>query len=226
MSDDSKESVVPSGGFQRIGFSIEFDVMKEHCSFIDKILRDELVKFEQSVKSQLEIVGEGYEGDYKDFQVDQHWHLTEEFPRLQWHSQFVTTYALFEKQLNNLCEIVGQRKDSELELKDIYGQGIARARTYLVKVGGVKQPFDNINWQHAKFFADIRNAIIHKGGEIEYQPNNKKSLSHKIEQFDGVSLKSDFDEQKTRTIEFDKRFVVNSISVYTKIISSICNHSI
>ena len=210
-------------GFTRAGFVIEFDALERHCNFMISALDRELSEFEQEIEKHIADKDDEYINGYRDAMTDEHWHISEVFPRVQWYAQFLVAYSVFEKSLNELCKIVQNRYDFDLSLKDLTGQGITRARNYLVKVAGVDTPFNRQEWSEAKFFADVRNAIAHRNGEIEYTPGRQGSLSARIESSNNIKLKRIIEDQEDAEIVIDGECVLGAIRTFRKIVMNVCN---
>ncbi len=97
-------------------------------------------------------------------------------------SFFVSIFSYLENQLNIEC-LASQLDDAKIKksVYDIKGNGIDRAKTYLVKVLDTNYPFDrSIIWEQIQWFKKIRNCIVHAEGKviridllkyIENQPN-------------------------------------------------------
>lgn len=212
-------------GFDRI-LIYEFDVLKEHQTFAAKSLLKKQKALEAQVQEMTEGMDDEQRENYYDHMYDEYIEATESLPRLQWYAQFLIVYSTFEHMLHELCGIVKRRSDFDLSFKDLEGMGITRARNYLVKVAGVKSPFQSAAWNRALLLADIRNAIAHRNGEIDYQPNNPKSLSARLKNEKHLVLKQIIEEQEDAQIVLDADFVRESITSLREVIVDICNYEL
>lgn len=201
----------------------EFAVLKEHHEFASK----SLLKMKKALEDQMEKIAAEPDADdiryYYDYMYDEYVAATESLPRIQWYAQFLIVYSTFEHALNELCRIVQRRSKFGLSFKDLEGMGITRARNYLVKVADVQTPFQSAGWNRALLLAEVRNAIAHRNGEIEYQPKNKKSLSARLMNEKHLKLKQYFTEQEDAQIILEAEFVGESIDVLRKVVADICN---
>jgi hypothetical protein len=214
--------------FSRAVISIEFAEIERHINFANLSIQKEIKAIEAEIKRKVQPLNpddqDAYDA-YHDAMIDEHWRVSEVFPRIQWRSEFLTVYSTFEYMLNKLCCEIQNRSGFELALKDLSGQGIERARNYFVKVAGVKLPFDSPHWQRAKFLALIRNAIAHKNGGIKYEPENLKSLSAKLIKEPHIKLKQCINLEDAEIV-LSYEFVKQSVVEFRKVMMDICDYEL
>ena len=202
---------------------IDYGVMARHCEVAKKAFESELIDLESIMEKELDGLDEHSQDAYFS-EVNDYWIETAEtLPRLQWYAQFLTAYAYFEHSLNDVCDLIKNEHSYSLSLKDLYGQGISRVRNYLVKVAGISKPFSCKEWQKVKLLAEIRNAITHRNGFVDHQPNNPQSVYSRISSLENVVLKQELMNQTDAQIIFDQEFVLDSIKIFKSITSSIAN---
>jgi uncharacterized protein YutE (UPF0331/DUF86 family) len=111
----------------------------------------------------------------------------EEYANLLRKSFFISLYTFLETRLNQEC--VRRAKysiDTTIALSDLYGRGIDRAKTYLVKVLGSTFPFGTSQeWEEIKQYAKLRNSIVHNDGKIKKYNLQKYVEKHDELYFDG-----------------------------------------
>jgi len=100
-----------------------------------------------------------------------------DFPSLLRSSAIITIYNLIEQYLDETCHHLESIGISKIQLKDINGKGIERAKTYLTKVVGIEFKTFNNQWCFIKNLNLIRNHIVHNGSIL---PEDK---SHKLSKF-------------------------------------------
>lgn len=88
--------------------------------------------------------------------------MEEYFPNLLRSSLFVTIYSTVENELNRLCSQLA--KDDSLDVEDLRGNGIIRARTFLCKVCRVDFPDSSEEWKQLKEYNQLRNVLVHDNG--------------------------------------------------------------
>ena len=211
-----------ASGFDRI-LLYEFDVLNEHQTFAAKSLSRKQKALESEIEKMTANMDDEEQSGYIDHMHEEYVTATESLPRMQWYAQFLIVYSTFEHMLHELCRIVQRRSDFSLSFKDLEGAGITRARNYLVKVAGVEAPFQTAAWNRALLLAEIRNAIAHRNGEIDYQPENKKALSAKLKNEKHLELKKNIAEQEDAQIILNAEFVRQSIESLREVIVDICN---
>jgi hypothetical protein len=96
-------------------------------------------------------------------------------------SLFNSSYAVFEKNLNYMCEMAGRCVNATITVKDVSGQGIERAKIFLTKIVGIEEPFKSDSWQKIKKYAELRNVLAHASGELDLtKPNHKQVFEYAV----------------------------------------------
>lgn len=104
------------------------------------------------------------------------------FPNLQRGSAAVTLYAFFENELNSLCLLLHKIDGTRVSLKDLYGDGVERACSYLELVAGVDAQKNTATWQEIKGIQMFRNTWVHALGQMpKAAPGEKTKLAQYIE---------------------------------------------
>ena len=210
-------------GFDRI-LLYEFDVLEEHRKFALGSLLSRSRALERRVDKEIKGMSADDRRDYYDQAHDEYIEISETFPRLQWYAQFLIVYSTFEHALNYLCGVVQRRSKFSLTLKDLDGQGIVRARNYLAKVAGAKQPFTSAKWNRALLLGDIRNAIAHRNGEVPFEPKNPKSLSARASKVAHLKLTSYMRDDPDAQILLSDGFIKDAIADLRQVITDVCNY--
>ncbi len=159
---------------------IDFGVMQRHIEVSKKGLKAELEDLEEMMDKEISSLNEhdldAYFGNINDYWIE----TAETLPRLQWYAQLLIAYGYFEKLINDVCQEIKSERGISLSLNDLQGQGITRARNYLVGVAHIERPFTGHRWQLIKLVAKLRNAVAHGDGYMDYAPDNAKSTYSQI----------------------------------------------
>jgi hypothetical protein len=199
----------------------ELPTYVRHCTVSKKGLEDELRQLEDQMDEELGGLNE-FEQDSFFRDVNDHWIETAEtLPRLQWYSQLMVAYGYFEKVLNDFCGEFRDTDNIRLSLKDLHGQGIERARNYLVKVVGLEKSFSTSDWQAIKLLGVLRNSVAHRDGFVDYEPDSPKSTYSKLCKIDGVELRQEVLNQDDAQIFFNEKVVVEALRVFDSFIRSL-----
>ena len=75
--------------------------------------------------------------------------------------------STLEEAFNRLCTSYCIKKQYPVQYKNLRGQGLDRAITYLDKVVGIKGIKQNPNWDFVKTARDARNIVVHNGGRTD-----------------------------------------------------------
>lgn len=199
----------------------ELPTYLRHCEVSKQGLEEELRQLEDQMDKELSGLNE-FEQDSFFRDVNDHWIETAEtLPRLQWYSLLLVSYGYFEKLLNDFCTEFRTSDDIKLSLKDLHGQGIERARNYLVKVVGLEKTFSTSDWQAIKQLGILRNSVAHRDGFVDYEPDSPKSVYSKLSNIDGVELRQEVMEQEDAQIFFNEKVIVEAISIFDRFIRNL-----
>ena len=195
--------------FKRMMMSLTYNKLEALNRYIDEIE----CKFESDKKN----IGKRYEnelarlGEELDPRVQQEigelygeeYGMVEEiFSRQFRYSILVTVYSILEKTLTDLCYKLRHIKKLTLELDELNGRGIERAKLYLSKVCLIDFP-ENLNeWNEIKKLNKIRNCIVHAEGDI-HDATNPEKLENIIKNTKGLDIERD------RYIKIDSSYIKN-----------------
>lgn len=192
----------------------ELTAYSRHCVVSKQGLDKELRHLEDQMDEELSGLNEFEQDDFFN-NANDHWiEIAETLPRLQWYSQLMVAYGYFEKVLNDLCAEFRDSENIKLSLQDLQGQGIERARNYLVKVVGLEKAFATSDWQAIKLLGVLRNSVAHRDGFVDYEPDYPKSTYTKLCKIDGVEFRQDVRDQEDAQIFFNEKVVIEAIRVF------------
>jgi hypothetical protein len=209
--------------FTKTLIGLDFDNLRVHCEFVKSSLVDEKERFEKFAEERTQELNEDQKADFYEFYGEEIWQISDLLPSLQWMSTFLLSYGIFEKALNGMCHTVGRIKSSPLNLSDMAGKGIERAKLYLSKNCGVTSPFNSPEWVKIQNISKIRNVLAHASGELDLDQKHHKEVFN-IAQTDQTIIvhKQDLDRQ-TATIELTAEFNINAIETFRSFLYSICD---
>lgn len=199
----------------------ELPTYLRHCIVSKQGLDEELRQLEDQMDEELSGLSE-FEQDAFFSNVNDHWIATAEtLPRLQWYSQLMVAYGYFEKILNDFCGEFHDSDNIKLSLKDLHGQGISRARNYLVKVVGLERTFSTSDWQSIKLLGVLRNSVAHRNGFVAYEPDSPKSTYSKLCKIEGVELRYEVINQEDAQIFFNQSVIIEALRVFDSFIRTL-----
>jgi hypothetical protein len=217
----------------REAIKVRFNAIAQHVDFANQSITKEREFVEAAAWQFVQTMGINdpveQNAAYRALMCDGYSPLHNEYPLalnafslIQWRSEFLFVYSLFEHTLDQLCYKVQKRSNFKLTLKDMSGKGIDRVRNYLVKLAGVEAPFLSRDWQRAKLLAEIRNKIAHANGEIEYTPDVAKSLSSRLKDEQHIKVERDFQNKKYAEIILSYEFVKQAVDDLHKVVTEVC----
>jgi len=132
------------------------------------------------------------------------------------YSIVVTIYSTLETTLNDLCNYLKRSKKLLLELNEVKGDGIMRAKLYLEKGCLINFPKDSREWKEIEKFNAIRNCIVHAEGNVE-EVKSPTKLKNIIKNTDGLSL----DRSIERFVRIESAYILSIIDCIEKFIENV-----
>ncbi len=209
--------------FTKTLIGLDFDNLRVHCEFVKTSLADERDRFQKFADEHTQEYNDDQKAEFYEFYGEEIWHISDLLPSLQWMSTFLLSYGIFEKALNGICHTIGRLKLSPLNLTDMAGKGIERAKLYLSKNCGVTSPFNTPEWAKIQNISKIRNVLAHASGELDLTQKHHKEVFDiaKVDQTIQVHWQ-DFNPQ-TATIELTAEFNINAIETFRSFLFLICD---
>lgn len=180
--------------------------------------RDYVLELEAKFSRDLKSIEEKYEKeirqkgadaeieDYlRDFYAEEFHRIDRIFLRTFRYSAVVGIYSLLETSMNSLCSILKQMKGINIEIEEIKGDGIERAKTYLIKTCGIKFPERSHAWPEIQKLNKIRNCIVHAGGDI-WRTNSPNKLNNILKNTKGLAIEND------RYLLVEKKYLEDAIT--------------
>lgn len=182
---------------------IQFHVRLESCLRLELArLPKDLAKLRQGLSPEKrELLEQMYS--------DEHYLLETVFARNLRYSTLVSSHSLLETGLNSICHGERRRFRHRLSLRDLEGQGIQRAKTYLEKVCGVSFPSSTAEWTRMRILAELRNVIAHADGDIE-RATQKERITQMVRSTTGISLRHN------RYLELEPEFISETLGMMKK----------
>lgn len=210
--------------FLRMSISFELDAVRQYVNFSSTALVKEQKTFALRVEKEKEKYSAEESQEYLDWLADDWQNLHEEFPKILWSSAYVTAFNLFEIKMNEVCNGIKKPPGISLDLKDISGQGIERAKTYISKVIGITTPFSKEPWSRCISHSKVRNLLVHVGGETNSDMGNHKHAVSFCQSEPGINVKetSILDDYTHYEIRLSKDAVLKAIDDYHEVLMSIC----
>ena len=148
---------------------------------------------------------------FYDIYIDDFVKLDEGFPYIQRSSIFIMTFSLFENELNTICKILGRNSNLELQLKDLNGKGIERAKLYLEKVVKINFPANSKSWGEITNFSRIRNFVVHNGGRLKEKGDKNSEIVKKY-----IKKNSTLNFDGHERISYNENFIPHVLDTFHK----------
>jgi len=170
--------------FQQLAYFLdELRRLKNYVEFSEKNWEEKLASYSLSLADDdlnLKSFG-GHRGHWSD--------LANEFPQYQRKACFLMIFSMLEDDLNQFCEAIRIELDLKINLSDIAGRGIERAKTYLSKVAEIEFPKQSAEWEEVQRFRDLRNVLVHEAGYLDEEKAQHRGVKKFSEQNDsGLSV--------------------------------------
>ncbi|MBO2675934.1 hypothetical protein I6M53_14935 [Shewanella algae] len=126
--------------------------------------------------------------EVEDYFSDDYYLIEEIHIGLYRKSTLVSVYSFLENSMNSLCLHLQRSHSYPVELNDLRGEGIVRAKIYLEKLAGIDFTLINGEWSELIAFNKLRNCIVHSEGNIKASKNSTQ-LENIINQKSSLSLR-------------------------------------
>jgi hypothetical protein len=107
----------------------------------------------------------------------EHW-----LPRLSSYAVIILLHSLVETQLVRCARRMRKDQTLSLDVKELRGSAISRAKMYLTKVANLNVGTDP-GWHELSNLQDIRDILVHRRGRIEEDSEHKKVLQRLLKQY-------------------------------------------
>ena len=132
------------------------------------------------------------------------------YPYILRKSLFLLIYARFERYMIDLCESLQKRRGLEVPLQSLKGNGIRRAKEYLVTQVGLDFPENSDEWHNAIFYNGLRNHLAHGDRSIDHLRESENVRHQDIaEEIVNRGLSDASGAEVILTAEFIKEVLVN-----------------
>lgn len=138
--------------------------------------------------------------EVEDYFSDDYYIIEEIHVGLYRRSTLVSVYSFLENSLNTLCRHLYKRHGYSVEVGDLRGEGIIRAKSYLEKLAGIDFSMLNGEWSKISSFNKIRNCIVHSEGNIKAS-KSATQLDNIVNTSSGLSLRDG------RYIKIDREYI-------------------
>jgi hypothetical protein len=214
----------------RSTIEFQFSAINQHLDFLRKSMMQEMNNLKERASRLVEDMNVDDEeietSIYHSLLQDEHYQFHDEFPQainaieqIQWRSNFIVLYSLFEFVLNEICYAIEKKSSFKLKLTDIHGSGIERAKDYLTKVAEMKMPFQQKDWDRVILLSKIRHKIVHTYGEVD-----EKMIKQLKKDIDTNNIELNITEKRKKIILLSYKFVKQSANELQKIVIEICNY--
>ncbi len=100
---------------------------------------------------------------------DEYGLYTTTIPALHWTAATIYIYANLEQRFTEACEIVKAVKHLDLGYSKFQGQGIPRAKLYLIDYAKLHLKITKEAWEHGALLGKLRNSLVHGGFSKQHE---------------------------------------------------------
>lgn len=158
----------------------KLEMFEEYAQYIESNLEKELDSFREYM--------DGLSDDDKEEFIDCHYdeiaQYRDDFPTILRNSLFISVYSFLEDKIIDLCD---QPDKTSIKLDDLQGNGIKRASLFIKKVKKEDFPDNTDEWRFINNANQVRNCIVHCGGDVE-KANNTNKVKNAVAQLENVSI--------------------------------------
>ncbi|WP_307892580.1 hypothetical protein [Bacillus swezeyi] len=180
----------------------KLQTFEEYAEYIESSLRSELYKFDEAFREESDEDKE----EFIHFHYDEMAQFRDNFPAIMRNSLFISVYSFLEEKIIELCN---QPDETGIKLDDLQGNGIQRASLFIKKVMKKDFPDDTKEWHFIMNANQIRNCIVHCGGDIDKTKSPTK-VRNAVNELKNVT------ESRHSSIVLNEEFCLEFIKVVEK----------
>ena len=148
----------------------EFDVHRDLLGLLDPQLNSLLRERKEVLEEVMNSTEEAVEAELAGLLYDEE-ERGEQFKGILFNSFFLASFALFEHKLQTICRRAQAAMGSPFSVDDLGRSAVLdRSKKYLTKLG-VDFPAQDSDWKEIRNYADIRNRLMHEGGNLPKNGN-------------------------------------------------------
>jgi hypothetical protein len=205
----------------------DFEALSEHLRFVRSMLDQEHGRLGRRIEELRQAIADDADLESRFGHVrDEDLRLQESLPSLQWMSTFLLTYGLFEKNMNSICAVSKKPEGVGIGLKDVAGQGIERAKTYLTKVCELTGPFNSLDWAEIVRLSKLRNLLAHASGEINKSEPRAKEVLDWCRQQPSIRVVSEDPDSNYVEIALTGDFVKAASETLYRFLRDLCHYKL
>lgn len=121
---------------------------------------------------------------FHDQAADEYWMTQDVLPQLLRRSLFVSAYTLFEVELDLFSRDLARTHPETGTQPSRHDRGIVRSQRYIKDTLQLPFPDQTPTWQTIKLLNSLRNAIVHRNGEIASDDSDSRNLISKWDSLD------------------------------------------
>jgi len=212
--------------FYHIGIEVDFENIYSYCKFTEAALEQEKEKFISIHNTRVNELTPEDKRKFDELAIEIHWKLHDVFPTLQWTSIFNSAYSLFERHLNDLCVILGKHAATKIELTDLNGHGIERAKIFLSKIVGITKVFGSTEWTDIQNYAKVRNILVHTSGKLDLTKEKHKKVFDYAKRQPKLVVYPEEPESGWSQIIILPEYIYDSLLSYRIFLGKICKHNL
>lgn len=149
-----------------INFSIEN--LNSYVTKIEEFLEEEIENFQKDFQNETHGWKQEDKDEYGETLSDEYWILSETHPNFLRSSMFTSSYSFFEKEIKDLSLSYKNKRTISNNPPGKKISGIAKSLYYLESSFGIKFSEEIEEWGRLNgVYREIRNSIVHDGGEIK-----------------------------------------------------------
>lgn len=199
----------------RIEFEIKF--FRTYLKDMEQALEKERINLEREF-DVLKKEGDIYQDE--DSLIEYLGVVQQYFP-IFYSSFVIAIFSFFEYELNRICRILEVKDESNIILKNIYSQGISRAKIFMEKVCHLDLPSENL-WEELVNINKVRNCLVHSNGEVSKKDEN---LMSDIEKLRLIKIETNR-ITKIKTIKITKEYCSFVIEIIEKYLLTLTDRNV
>lgn len=181
------------------------DQLREASGFLEAAIERELLALATQFRDDAKELSESEQTALAQQVIDRSGVVEETFAQGLRSSLFVSSWSVFEVDLEELAQTLAGNNKIALRPRDLSGRGVRRTQSFFKKVLEVHFPDDRTAWNTVLRLNDLRNVVVHRDGRIARR--HDKKLLQLVNSWNSIEIRED-------QLWYSQDFVVHALEVF------------
>lgn len=166
----------------------ECDDLENFVHTIKSGLESESDRFSQTIDERLQGLDEQKKAEILDWYADEAFGLLDRYPKILWQSVFISFYAFFEHEMNNICKQLRNRGATKIPKSGAKSPGPSLSAEPCLEQFSIDIRGSSKERKRLVAYMGIRNLIVHHRGQLRKKDKESARVRSFVKRQKTVSL--------------------------------------